>query len=127
MRRRLRKFLPIVLFALVVQVLAPIAACWAAVIAASDPLAAAEICRDGRASTGQAGDPAGPASHHVHDAGCCLSCASHGGTSVDTPEPAAIVTPYRQAERVVWRSRAPELFHYRIGSQARARAPPSFS
>ncbi len=128
MRRRLRKFLPIVLFALVVQILAPIAACWAAVIAASDPLYAAEICRDGGASTAsQTGDPAGPAGHHVHDAGCCLSCAAHGGASVDTPEPVAIATPYRQAERVVWRNRAPELFHYRIGSQAQARAPPAIS
>ena len=46
MRRRLRKFLPIVLVALVVQILAPIAACWAASIATSDPLLGAAICHD---------------------------------------------------------------------------------
>jgi hypothetical protein len=38
MRSRLQKFLPVVLIALAVQVLAPIAACWAAAIAMSDPL-----------------------------------------------------------------------------------------
>ena len=42
--RRLKNFLPIVLIALVVQIFAPIGACWAASIAASDPLAAAVIC-----------------------------------------------------------------------------------
>ena len=44
MRRRLRKFFPIVLIALTVQIFAPIGACWAASIAASDPLHAAIIC-----------------------------------------------------------------------------------
>ena len=39
MRRRLNNFLPIVLIALLVQIFAPIGACWAASIAASDPLA----------------------------------------------------------------------------------------
>jgi len=46
MRRRLRNFLPIVLMALAVQIFAPIGACWAASIAASDPLHAAAICHD---------------------------------------------------------------------------------
>ncbi len=41
MRRRLRKFFPIVLIALTVQIFAPIGACWAASIAASDPAQAA--------------------------------------------------------------------------------------
>ena len=42
--RRLKNFLPIVLIALAVQIFAPIGACWAASIAASDPLAGAVIC-----------------------------------------------------------------------------------
>ena len=42
--RWLKKFLPIVLIALMVQIFAPIGACWAASIAASDPLAGAVIC-----------------------------------------------------------------------------------
>ena len=40
MRARLQKFLPIVLLALAMQVLAPIAACWAAGQAVADPLGA---------------------------------------------------------------------------------------
>ena len=128
MRRRLRKFLPIVLFALVVQILAPIAACWATVIAASDPLAAAEICSGAVASkTSQTGAPADQTGHHVHDAACCLSCASHAGASVDTPEPVAAAAPYRQAERVIWRDHTADLSRSRTGSQAQARAPPAIS
>ena len=45
MRRRLQKFLPIVLLALMVQILAPIGACWAAAVAVSDPLGSAVIWR----------------------------------------------------------------------------------
>ena len=49
--RRLKNFLPIVLIALMVQIFAPIGACWAASIAASDPLAGAAICRPACRST----------------------------------------------------------------------------
>ena len=44
MRRRLIKFLPIVLMALLAQIFAPVAACLAASNAASDPLQGAVIC-----------------------------------------------------------------------------------
>jgi len=55
-RRRLRKYLPIVLMALAVQILAPIATCWAAAIAVSDPLHEAFICHDtGASPQGSAG------------------------------------------------------------------------
>jgi hypothetical protein len=128
MRRRLRKFLPIVLIALVVQILAPIAACWAAVIAASDPLYTAEICHDSAGSTAsQTGNPADQTGHHVHDAACCLSCAAHTGASLDSPQPTTVAAPYRQPERVVWRDRALHLCDSRAGSHAQARAPPSVS
>ena len=125
MRRRLRKFLPIVLIALTVQILAPIAACWAAGIAASDPLHAAAICHDGEASTqgqtsnqtDQTGQP------RAHD-GCCSVCSvSHTGAPVEAPQ-TAVTTPYCQPGRVVWLDRAPELFGSRAGSHAQARAPP---
>jgi hypothetical protein len=43
MRRRLGKFLPIVMIAMLVQIFAPVAACLAFSTAASDPLAGA-IC-----------------------------------------------------------------------------------
>ena len=44
MRARLQKFLPLVLLALAMQVLAPIAACLAAGQAVADPLSAGVIC-----------------------------------------------------------------------------------
>src|SRR5216683_339724 len=118
MRRRLRKFLPIVLTAVMVQILAPVAACWAASIAASDPLHAAAICHDdGASNSGQTGQP------RAHD-GCCSVCSvACTGAPVDAPQ-TAVATPYRDSARVVWRDRASDLFGSRAGSHAQARAPP---
>ena len=59
MRRRLRKFLPIVLFALAVQVFAPIAACWAGTLVASDPLHGPAICHDNGAANSSQSDQSG--------------------------------------------------------------------
>jgi hypothetical protein len=121
MRRRLQKFLPIVLIALAVQIFAPIAACWAAGIVASDPLKAATICHDDGTSTARGGDQ--PGQPRAHD-GCCSVCSvAHAGAPVDTPQ-TAFATPYRNPARVVWVDRAPDLFGSRTGSQAQARAPP---
>lgn len=128
MRRRLRKFLPIVLLALVVQILAPIAACWAAGIAASDPLATAAICHDSAASSSDTGNQSdqggGP---HIHEGICCLICGSHVGTSLDAPPQPSIGTVIQRSERVAWRRFAPELAGAHAGSLAKARAPPAFS
>jgi hypothetical protein len=121
MRRRLRKFLPIVLIAMTVQIFAPIAACWAASIAASDPLHAAAICHDNAASTSGPTDQSGQPG--AHD-GCCSICSlAHAGTAVATPQ-LAVATPYGQPVAVVWLVRAPDLVGSRTGSQAQARAPP---
>jgi hypothetical protein len=125
MRRRLWKFLPIVLMALAVQVLAPIGACWAASIAASDPLHAAPICSGGAASTtdqtGQTGQP------RAHDGACAMCCLAHAGASLDTPEATFFAMPLRQFERVVWLDATPDRFGSRAGWHAHARAPPSIS
>ncbi len=121
MRRRLQRFLPIVLIALTVQIFAPIGACWAASIAASDPLRAIPICSGGAASTTGQTDQSG--GHRAHD-GCCSVCSAiHTGAPVDTPQP-AVTTPYRQPERVVWLDVTPDLFGSRAGAHAQARAPP---
>jgi hypothetical protein len=124
MRRRLWKFLPIVLMALAVQILAPIGACWAASIAASDPLHAAPICSGGAAlgvdQTGQTGE------HRAHDGACAMCCVAHAPAVLDTPE-ATFATPLRQAVRVVWLDAAPDRFVSRTGSHAQARAPPFIS
>jgi Protein of unknown function (DUF2946) len=124
MRRRLRKFLPIVLIALMVQILAPIGACWAASFAASDPLGLTTICSSGAASASDKSDQTGK--HHAHDGACSMCCAAQANASVDTPQP-SFTTPYRRVLRVVWLDHAPDLFGSRTGSQAQARAPPSIS
>jgi hypothetical protein len=127
MRRRLRKFLPIVLIALAVQIFAPIGACWAASIAASDPLPTAVICHSdtgpAQGHTGQT-DPTGQ--HRAHD-GCCSVCSVlHTGAPVDTPQ-AAVTTPSHQPEQVVWFDSVADLLGSRTGSHAQARAPPQLT
>jgi hypothetical protein len=123
MRRRLRKFFPIVLIALTVQIFAPIAACWAASVSASDPLHAAVICH-GAASTPGQPDPADQTG--AHD-GCCSACSLvHAGAPLD-PSQMVVATPYRDSARVVWLDLAPERFGSRTGSQTQARAPPQLT
>jgi hypothetical protein len=122
MRRRLQKFLPIVLIALMVQILAPIGACWAAVIAVSDPLGSAVICHDSAVASGHQGDRG--SEHRAHDGACAICCVLHASASADTPRAAAFTTPYREVERVVWREEALDLSASRTGSNSQARAPP---
>ena len=124
MRKRLKNFLPIVLVALVVQIFAPIGACWAASIAASDPLAAAVICHgNADAGTGQS-DQTG---HRAHD-GCCSVCSVlHTGAPVDVPQTAAAISFERRQSGVAWVAFTPDRFGSRAGSHAQARAPPSIS
>jgi Protein of unknown function (DUF2946) len=125
MRRRVGKFLPIVLIALVVQIFAPVGATWAASIALTDPLRAAVICHGDMApsqdqSDGQTGQ------HRAHD-GCCSVCnVLHTGAPVDVPQ-IAVPTPYRPSVRAVWLEATPDLFGSRTGSHAQARAPPALS
>src|ERR1700712_3596180 len=123
MRRRLGKFLPIVLIAVLVQIFAPIGATWAASIVASDPLHVAVICHGNAASVPNPSDQSGQP--RAHD--CCSVCnVVHTGGPVATPQ-AAVATPWRHAARVAWRDTAPDLFGSRAGSHAQARAPPSIS
>lgn len=125
MRRRLKKFLPIVLMALAVQVFAPIAACWAAGIAASDPLSAAVICH-GNAGAGGVQD--GQSGAGDARSGCCALCGVlHTGVPVDPPQTAAIFTFDRRATPVVWHELALDPVASRAGSPEQARAPPALS
>ncbi|MBR0799202.1 DUF2946 domain-containing protein [Bradyrhizobium jicamae] len=123
MRRRLKNFLPIVMVALLVQIFAPIGACWAASLAASDPLAAASICH-GAASPGNGqSDQTG---HRAHD-GCCSICSVlQTGAPVDIPqiEPVAVV---RTASQLAWHDFASDFDRAPAGSHAQARAPPFLS
>jgi hypothetical protein len=122
MRRRLAKFLPIVLIALTVQILSPIGVCWAAAFAISDPLLAGEICHSDPASISGQTDQSDE--HRAHDGACSMCCAAQASASLDTPNATAIATPYRDVARVVWRDHAPEPSAFRAGSNAQARAPP---
>ena len=123
MRRRLQKYLPIVLIALMVQILAPVAACWAAAIAASDPLRGTEICHDsGSAVPGQPADQS-----NEHGSSCAVCCLASANASLDTPTPMAFGVPYRATAGVVWRAQSADLSAFRVGSNAQARAPPLYS
>jgi hypothetical protein len=125
MRRRLKNFLPIVLFALAVQIFAPIGACWAASIAASDPLARAVICHGNAAPGSAQSDQTGP--HQAHN-GCCSVCSVlHMGAPVDTPQGALVLTVDRESVRVVWHEFSLDLAGSRAGSPPQARAPPAIS
>jgi hypothetical protein len=126
MRRRLRKFLPIVMLALAVQVLAPIAACWAAGIAVSDPLAAlgtAAICHDTSGQVDNQANQPDQSGHHAHDGACALCCLAHAGASMDTPKTAS-AEPFRHSLRVVWHDVATELRDSRTSGHTQARGPP---
>jgi len=127
MRRQLAKFLPIVLIALAVQIFAPIGACWAASIAASDPLSRAVICHGNVAAGSAQGqtDQTGP--HRAHD-GCCSVCSVlHTGAPVDTPQTALAFAFEREVKPVIWHELSLDLAGSRIFSPAQARAPPSVS
>ncbi len=121
MRRQLQKFLPIVLIALAVQILAPIAASWAAAMASSDPLQGAEICHTVPDGAGQT-DPG--TDRHAHDGACLICCAVHASAALDTPQQVALSIPCRQTTRVVWHGAARDISSARHRSAAQARAPP---
>jgi Protein of unknown function (DUF2946) len=121
MRARLQKFLPIVLLALAMQVLAPIAACWVAGQAVADPLSAAVICHSA-SEQGGANDPAGTPTAHA--GACALCCLAQANASFDSPPHAALSVPFRHAERVVWNDADASFAAAHKGSNAQARGPP---
>jgi len=125
MRRQLRKFLPVFLIALAVQILAPIASSWTAAIAASDPLGMAEICFNDPSQAPGAGDQG--AGHRAHDRLCSICCAAQAATALDTPNQPVSAAPDRRPAGVVWHNGAPERGVARTGSNAQARAPPHIS
>ena len=121
MRGRLGRLLPIIVLALLVQIIAPVGACWAAAIAASDPLHSAAIC-----SAVEDAAPSDSGNVHHHRDGSCSACVHHAGAPVDVPV-AATIAPQRQAYRVAWRAYEPCAIAAREASHAQARAPPAIS
>ena len=119
MPRRLKGFFPIVVLALVMQILAPVAACWAAAVAVADPLQSAGICHSD-ANTGSGDRDHG---QYAHD-GLCAICVSHAGTAVDAPRPVTFVELVRQFRSILWTDAKLILGPSRAGSNTQARAPP---
>ncbi|WP_315720427.1 MULTISPECIES: DUF2946 family protein [unclassified Bradyrhizobium] len=119
MRQRLQAFLPIVLIALVVQILAPIGGAWASVSAASDPLRGVEICHSQPDSA--------PADDDSSKRGCssCALCCLVQPVALDDPDLSVVDVPEQASHVVVWRAMAPLLRAARAWSLAQARAPPA--
>jgi hypothetical protein len=126
MRRRLEALIPIVLFAIMVQLLAPIAAFRVVANAVSDPLYMASIC-EGMASS-QDGSKTDPVKTQHHSGKCCAVCAAgHGGAlAIDPPSP-VFVTLQRHYQRISWLESAEPTPSLRVGSNGQARAPPAYS
>jgi Protein of unknown function (DUF2946) len=124
MRRRLGIFIPIVLLAVLVQFLAPVAAFRMVAYASSDPLYMSEICT-GMTDSGEMQTPAGqPPSKND----CCAYCgvALGGSIAVDAPAP-AFVALQLEFQKISWLQAAEPIATLRAGSNAQARAPPSLS
>jgi Protein of unknown function (DUF2946) len=121
MRRRLEIFIPIVLFSIMVQLLAPIGAFRAVAYAVSDPLYMATICSgmasahdDGQKTTSQ------------HGAKCCGFCGiGHAGAVAIDPPPLIFVVLQRQYQFIAWLQADDPIPSIRARSHAQARAPPS--
>jgi hypothetical protein len=125
MRRRLEAFIPILLLAIVVQLMAPIAAFRAVAYAASDPLHMASICSGMTSSVDDQGSPS-KAGHT--QSGCCAFCAAgHGGGAAINSPPVIFVTLQRLYQQVSWLEAADPMPTVRVGSNAQARAPPTVS
>jgi hypothetical protein len=111
------------MFAMLVQIFAPIAAGLAFSTIAADPLAGA-ICShapDANSPQDRETDP-----QHTHGACCALCCVVHAATPPPDPQ-AVAVNIARDATAVVWRGLAFGLPPFAVDSNAQARGPPSIS
>jgi hypothetical protein len=123
--RRLAVFVPIVLFSIMVQLLAPIAAFRTVAQAVSDPLYMATIC-SGMASAQDASQTTTITPQH--GANCCGFCGvSHSSAVAVDPPPLIFVFLQRQYQLIEWLEAADHMPPVRAGSHAQARAPPAFS
>jgi len=124
LRRHVDWFLPVALFALMLQILAPIGAGSIVVAALADRLRGIEICHGTPES--ESGSPVRDKGHHA-SINCLSCCLFHAGGALDTPASALAFVPARLITAVVWRGSPLDLACARICASARARAPPSLS
>lgn len=126
MRRRLGKYIPIVMFAVLVQLFAPIGTTWAAAAALSDPFSFAPICSSlSESHDGETGNPSSqPASHST----CCPLCVlAHAASTALTPTDAPFVALQLSYQRIVWLAERPAPPTRNGAWHAQARAPPFHS
>jgi Protein of unknown function (DUF2946) len=122
MRRRLEVFIPIVMFSIMVQLFAPIAAFRMVAFATTDPLYMASTCSE-MASSEDA--QTAPAKTQHDQGGCCVFCAAAHSAAVGAEPPAIIfVSLQRLYQLVSWLEAADVMPAVRVGSNAQARAPP---
>lgn len=126
MRRRLELFIPIVLLAVLVQLIAPIAAFRVVAYATSDPLYLASICTE-TASSSASQQTAPTKTQHDHGECCAFCGAGHAASVALASPPLIFVTLQRQYQQISWLEAAEPMPTIRVGSNAQARAPPSFS
>jgi Protein of unknown function (DUF2946) len=125
MRRRLEVFIPIVVLAVLVQLMAPIAAFRVVAYATTDPLYLASLCSQ---MTSASETPADPAKTQHQHGDCCAFCVgSHGGAVAVDPPPLTFASLQRQYQQISWLEATEAMPVFRVGSNAQARAPPSFS
>ena len=122
MQRRLGRFLPIVLLAMLVQFFAPIGASWAFASAASDPLHLAGICSS---VSDTANDP-GTNPHQTANTCCTLCYVAQVATPAPDPQSSFVISE-RDARAVAWHDSRSEHRASVAHAYAQARAPPAFS
>jgi hypothetical protein len=121
MRQRLRNFLPVLLVALAIQVLAPIVATFAIAGAVSDWAWSDKICHHGSEASSPNGDDSG----HGCDDGCPLCCvAAQGDGWLNVPQLTAISAPQAVCTSVDWSGQMPGGIASLLDTSRQARAPP---
>ena len=125
MRRRLEVFIPIVIFSIMVQLFAPIAAFRMVAFAATDPLYMASTCSEMGSSEDA---PTAPAKTQHDQGSCCVFCvAAHSATVGGEPPATIFVSLQRLYQLVSWLEAADLMPAVRVGSNAQARAPPQLT
>jgi hypothetical protein len=120
--RRLETFIPIVVLAVLVQLMAPIAAFRVVAYASTDPLYSASLCSEMASASETSADPAKTRHHHGD---CCAFCmGSHGGVAAIDPPPQIFVSLQRRYQQISWLEAIEAMPVFRVGSNSQARAPP---
>ncbi len=124
-RRKLGRYLPVALLAVLLQVLAPVAASamMAVTIAKADPFGGAVICH---AET-DAAPSNGDTDRTACGLDCVMCCVLHAAAALDAPPAPFDAAPLRLTASIVWTARELRLVHLLARAQAQPRGPPFLS